>query len=69
MQTAFLFSYPVPWPSGKAKVCKTFTPQFKSGRHLQQETTGYGLSFFAGGGSFAFGKTSTAAGTERERNP
>ena len=26
----------VPWPSGKAKVCKTFIPQFKSGRHLQK---------------------------------
>ena len=24
----------VPWPSGKAKVCKTFTPRFKSGWHL-----------------------------------
>ena len=22
------------WPSGKAKVCKTFIPQFKSGQHL-----------------------------------
>ena len=32
---AFLVSYLVPWPSGKAKVCKTFIPQFKSGRHLQ----------------------------------
>ena len=27
----------VPWPSGKAKVCKTFIPQFKSGWHLQPE--------------------------------
>ena len=27
--------YLVPWPSGKAKVCKTFIPQFKSGWHLQ----------------------------------
>ena len=27
----------VPWPSGKAKVCKTFIPQFKSGRYLQME--------------------------------
>ena len=26
----------VPWPSGKAKVCKTFIPQFKSGRYLQK---------------------------------
>ena len=25
----------VTWPSGKAKVCKTFIPRFKSGRHLQ----------------------------------
>ena len=25
----------VAWPSGKAKVCKTFIHQFKSGRHLQ----------------------------------
>ena len=24
----------VPWPSGKAKVCKTFIRQFKSGRYL-----------------------------------
>ena len=27
--------YLVPWPSGKAKVCKTFIPQFNSGWHLQ----------------------------------
>ena len=27
----------VTWPSGKAKVCKTFIPRFKSGRHLQKE--------------------------------
>ena len=26
----------MPWPSGKAKVCKTFIPQFKSGWHLQR---------------------------------
>ena len=26
----------VTWPSGKAKVCKTFIPRFKSGRHLQK---------------------------------
>jgi hypothetical protein len=26
----------VPWPSGKARVCKTLIPRFKSGRHLQQ---------------------------------
>jgi hypothetical protein len=25
----------VPWPSGKARVCKTLIPRFKSGRHLQ----------------------------------
>ena len=24
----------VPWPSGKARVCKTLIPRFKSGRHL-----------------------------------
>lgn len=35
----------VPWPSGKAKVCKTFTPQFKSGWHLHQ-TISFGWSFF-----------------------
>ena len=27
----------VPWPSGKARVCKTLIPQFKSGRYLQKE--------------------------------
>ena len=27
----------VPWPSGKAKVCKTFIPQFESGWHLHQD--------------------------------
>ena len=26
----------VTWPSGKAKVCKTFIHQFKSGRHLHK---------------------------------
>ena len=25
------------WPSGKAKVCKTFIHQFKSGQHLHME--------------------------------
>ena len=25
----------VPWPSGKARVCKTLIRQFKSGRYLQ----------------------------------
>ena len=29
----------VPWPSGKAKVCKTFIPQFKSGRYLQKSAS------------------------------
>ena len=29
-------SHTVAWPSGKAKVCKTFIHQFKSGRHLQK---------------------------------
>ena len=29
----------VPWPSGKAKVCKTFIPQFKSGRYLHINET------------------------------
>ncbi len=27
----------VPWPSGKARVCKTLIPQFKSGRYLQKK--------------------------------
>ena len=27
-------AYMAPWPSGKAKVCKTFIPQFESGWHL-----------------------------------
>src|SRR5450432_7696 len=27
----------VPWTSGKARVCKTLIPRFKSGRHLQSE--------------------------------
>ena len=30
----------VAWPSGKAKVCKTFIHQFKSGRHLQKDRLG-----------------------------
>ena len=25
----------VPWPSGKARVCKTLTPRFESGWYLQ----------------------------------
>ena len=29
----------VPWPSGKAKVCKTFIRQFKSGRYLQKSAS------------------------------
>ena len=29
----------VTWPSGKAKVCKTFILQFKSGRHLHKPVT------------------------------
>ena len=34
----------VTWPSGKAKVCKTFIHQFKSGRHLHmKEPTQYEL--------------------------
>ena len=40
----------VPWPSGKAKVCKTFIPQFKSGWHLQIESciliSSSGCSFY-----------------------
>ena len=28
-----------PWPSGKAKVCKTYIPRFKSGWRLQHELT------------------------------
>ena len=27
----------VPWPSGKARVCKTLIRQFKSGRYLQKK--------------------------------
>ena len=27
----------VPWPSGKARVCKTLIRQFKSGRYLQTD--------------------------------
>ena len=30
----------VPWPSGKARVCKTLIPQFKSGRYLQMLSPG-----------------------------
>ena len=39
----------VPWPSGKAKVCKTFIPQFKSGRYLQKVRVSLGdADFFHG---------------------
>ena len=34
-----VFTYMVTWPSGKAKVCKTFIHQFKSGRHLHKPVT------------------------------
>ena len=30
----------VPWPSGKARVCKTLIPRFKSGRHLKTRGRG-----------------------------
>ena len=37
----------VPWPSGKARVCKTLIPQFKSGRYLQKSaSTLVGLPIF-----------------------
>ena len=36
----------VPWPSGKAKVCKTFIPQFKSGRYLQKRASALQMLFF-----------------------
>ena len=36
----------VPWPSGKAKVCKTFIHQFKSGRHLHKSVTKNVTGFF-----------------------
>lgn len=29
----------VPWPSGKARVCKTLIPQFKSGRYLHKSAS------------------------------
>ncbi len=31
----------VPWPSGKARVCKTLIPRFKSGRHLHKTSLGF----------------------------
>ena len=34
----------VPWPSGKARVCKTLIRQFKSGRYLQKRTS-FRMSF------------------------
>ena len=34
-----LLLHMVTWPSGKAKVCKTFIPQFESGRHLHMNET------------------------------
>ena len=36
----------VPWPSGKARVCKTLIRQFKSGRYLQKKRTPNGVRFF-----------------------
>ena len=46
----------VAWPSGKAKVCKTFIHQFKSGRHLQKKDISQWLvSFFVPRGCTACG--------------
>ena len=36
----------VPWPSGKARVCKTLIRQFKSGRYLQKEKAHRMVCFF-----------------------
>ena len=36
----------VTWPSGKAKVCKTFIPRFKSGCHLQKTSSTKVLEVF-----------------------
>ena len=36
----------VPWPSGKARVCKTLIHQFKSGRHLQKIPGCWGIRDF-----------------------
>ena len=36
----------VPWPSGKARVCKTLIRQFKSGRYLQKRHTPKGVCLF-----------------------
>ena len=38
----------VPWPSGKARVCKTLIRQFKSGRYLQKETHTVWCAFLFG---------------------
>ena len=35
----------VPWPSGKARVCKTLIRQFKSGRYLQTKRHPFGCLF------------------------
>ena len=35
-QQKAISAHMVTWPSGKAKVCKTFIHQFKSGRHLHK---------------------------------
>ena len=35
-----------PWPSGKAKLCKSFTPQFKSGWCLQSKSSCITQEFF-----------------------
>ena len=35
-QQKVISAHMVTWPSGKAKVCKTFIHQFKSGRHLHK---------------------------------
>ena len=35
----------VPWPSGKARVCKTLIRQFKSGRYLQTKGHPLGCPF------------------------
>ena len=44
---AFTALHTVAWPSGKAKVCKTFIHQFKSGRHLQKALVLCTGAFFA----------------------
>ena len=37
----------VPWPSGKARVCKTLIRQFKSGRYLQKKALAKASAFFS----------------------